>query len=157
MIDRRTAPAGKSEPAQRMELANGNLGQQARRVGCRGRRRRWVGNGRIETIHRSVVALGLGKVMLPAESQVDGEIALHPPVVIDEECHVFGLHCALRVDIETSAAGKSQQEGSQVGVDGTPTFVINGRLMNGAQPASEIESVVDEELAQGNVKEAKAH
>ncbi|HZY60732.1 MAG TPA: thioredoxin domain-containing protein [Candidatus Binataceae bacterium] len=65
------------------------------------------------------------------------------------DCTAHGLH--------VDQIRASQQEGSQVGVDGTPTFVINGRLMNGAQPASEIESVVDEELAQGNVKEAKAH
>ena len=42
-----------------------------------------------------------------------------------------------------------------VGVDGTPTFVINGRMLSGAQPPSEFESVIDEELAQQNVKEAK--
>ena len=34
------------------------------------------------------------------------------------------------------------------GVDGTPSFVINGRMLSGAQPPSEIESVIDEELAQ---------
>ncbi|SRR5579875_664520 len=49
---------------------------------------------------------------------------------------------------------KSQQEGTEVGVDGTPTFIINGRMLSGAQPPSEMESVIDEELAQQNVKTA---
>jgi protein-disulfide isomerase len=60
-------------------------------------------------------------------------------------------------DLHVDEIKKSQEEGSQVGVDGTPTFVINGRMLNGAVPASEMESVIDEELAQQNVKEAAAH
>jgi protein-disulfide isomerase len=64
------------------------------------------------------------------------------------ECTGHGLHM--------DQVKASQQEGTQVGVDGTPTFIINGRMMNGAQPASEMESVIDEELARANVKEAKA-
>jgi protein-disulfide isomerase len=60
-------------------------------------------------------------------------------------------------DLHMDQVKKSQQEGGDVGVDGTPTFVINGRLMSGAQPPSEMESVIDEELAQQNVKQAKAN
>src|SRR5215469_6553708 len=59
-------------------------------------------------------------------------------------------------DLHIDQIRKSQQEGSGVGVDGTPTFIIDGRLMSGAQPPSEMESVINEELAQ-NVKEAKAN
>ena len=60
-------------------------------------------------------------------------------------------------DLHMDQIKKSQREGGDVGVDGTPTFVINGRLMSGAQPPSEMESVINEELAQQNVKEAQAH
>jgi len=60
-------------------------------------------------------------------------------------------------DLHLDQIKKSQQEGSAAGIDGTPTFVINGRLMSGAQPASEMESVINEELASQNVKEAQAH
>jgi protein-disulfide isomerase len=59
-------------------------------------------------------------------------------------------------DLHMEEIRKSQMEGSDVGVDGTPTFLINGRLMSGALPASEMEAVIDEELAAQNVKEAKA-
>jgi protein-disulfide isomerase len=58
-------------------------------------------------------------------------------------------------DLHMDQIRKSQKEGADVGVDGTPSFVINGRMLSGAQPASEFESVIDEELAQQNVKEAK--
>ncbi len=60
-------------------------------------------------------------------------------------------------DLHLDQIRKSQQEGSSAGVDGTPTFVIDGRLMSGAQPASEFESVINEELDHSNVKEAQAH
>lgn len=64
------------------------------------------------------------------------------------DCTAHGLHM--------DQVKASQQEGTTVGVDGTPTFIINGRMMSGAQPPSEMESVIDEELARQNVKEAKA-
>ncbi|MGO9062067.1 MAG: thioredoxin domain-containing protein [Candidatus Binataceae bacterium] len=58
-------------------------------------------------------------------------------------------------DLHMDQIRDSQKAGADVGVDGTPSFVINGRMLSGAQPPSEFESVIDEELAQQNVKEAK--
>jgi len=40
-----------------------------------------------------------------------------------------------------------QAEGSSVGVTGTPAFIINGRLISGAQPADNFKAVIDDELA----------
>jgi protein-disulfide isomerase len=39
------------------------------------------------------------------------------------------------------------EEGSQVGVTGTPAFFINGRLVSGAQPLESFVRVIEEELA----------
>ena len=39
------------------------------------------------------------------------------------------------------------QEGSSVGVTGTPGFIINGRLLNGALPFENFKAVIDDELA----------
>jgi len=39
------------------------------------------------------------------------------------------------------------QEGSTVGIRGTPGFIINGRLISGAQPAQNFKAVIDDELA----------
>jgi len=38
-------------------------------------------------------------------------------------------------------------EGSSVGVTGTPGFIINGRLLSGAQPFDSFKAVIDDELA----------
>ena len=39
------------------------------------------------------------------------------------------------------------QAGNEAGVNGTPAFFINGRLLSGAQPYEEFKKVIDEELA----------
>ncbi len=39
------------------------------------------------------------------------------------------------------------QAGNDAGVNGTPAFFINGRLLSGAQPFDEFKKVIDEELA----------
>jgi protein-disulfide isomerase len=38
-------------------------------------------------------------------------------------------------------------EGQSLGVTGTPSFVINGRLLVGAQPVDAFKAVIDDELA----------
>jgi protein-disulfide isomerase len=45
-----------------------------------------------------------------------------------------------RVDTDTQA-------GNDAGVNGTPAFFINGRLLSGAQPYDEFKKIIDEELA----------
>ena len=48
---------------------------------------------------------------------------------------------------------KAQQaEGSSVGVNGTPAFIINGRLISGAQPFESFKAVIDDELARADKK-----
>ena len=46
----------------------------------------------------------------------------------------------------------SQDEGTRVGVQSTPTFFINGRLIVGAANFDVFSRVIDEELANGNTK-----
>jgi protein-disulfide isomerase len=49
---------------------------------------------------------------------------------------------------KTQAAVKADMaEGQSVGVTGTPSFVINGRLLVGAQPFEQFKAVIDDELA----------
>jgi len=40
-----------------------------------------------------------------------------------------------------------QAEGASVGVTGTPSFIINGRLIVGAQPFDNFKNIIDDELA----------
>lgn len=56
-----------------------------------------------------------------------------------EPCLSGGLHrAAVQRDIE---------EGTRLGVDGTPAFFINGRPLSGAQPLEAFVRVIEEELA----------
>lgn len=64
-------------------------------------------------------------------------------------------------DQAKSEAGvrKDMEQGRALGIDGTPAFFINGRMLVGAQPASSFDQMIDEELAakSGSTKEAKAN
>ncbi len=56
-----------------------------------------------------------------------------------------------------NAVRTDQAEGESLGVNGTPAFFINGRPLTGAQPASEFEQIIDEELSPSAERVAKAH
>jgi len=45
------------------------------------------------------------------------------------------------------AVEKDIQAGQEAGVNGTPAFFINGRMLDGAQPFEKFKEVIDEELA----------
>ncbi|KKT43391.1 MAG: hypothetical protein UW64_C0027G0014 [Microgenomates group bacterium GW2011_GWC1_44_37] len=49
-----------------------------------------------------------------------------------------------------------QKEGTALGVSGTPSFVINGVMLVGAQPQTSFESVIDAELKDGTGDKAAA-
>jgi len=54
------------------------------------------------------------------------------------------------------AIQRDAAEGRQFGVTGTPSFFIDGRPLTGAQPQSEFEGVIDDELARSNHAQARA-
>jgi protein-disulfide isomerase len=39
------------------------------------------------------------------------------------------------------------RDGDDAGVNGTPAFFINGRMLSGAQPFDAFKKIIDEELA----------
>lgn len=48
-------------------------------------------------------------------------------------------------------------QGKQLGIDGTPAFFVNGRMLVGAQPPESFNQIIDEELSsKGSTKQAKA-
>ena len=49
----------------------------------------------------------------------------------------------------------SFDEGASLGVTGTPTFFINGRMIVGARSIEELKVMIDEEIARGNRKGGK--
>ena len=60
-----------------------------------------------------------------------------------DDCLLGGVHkTALQKDID---------EGTRLGVSGTPAFFINGRLLTGAQPLEAFARIIDDELARATV------
>jgi protein-disulfide isomerase len=47
-----------------------------------------------------------------------------------------------------AAVQQDEEEGTRLGVEGTPAFFVNGRLLSGAQPESAFVQVIEEELNQ---------
>lgn len=47
----------------------------------------------------------------------------------------------------TATVQQSQQQGESVGVNGTPAFFINGRMVSGARPFESFQEVIESELA----------
>ncbi len=48
---------------------------------------------------------------------------------------------------KSATVQKDIDEGSALGITGTPAFFINGRLVTGAQPIEAFSRVIDDELA----------
>ena len=52
---------------------------------------------------------------------------------------------------ETVQAVRAQKaEAGSLGITGTPSFVVNGRIVKGAQPAAKFKAIIDDELASLN-------
>src|SRR6185295_9898790 len=45
-----------------------------------------------------------------------------------------------------AAIDKDVADGAKVGVNGTPAFFVNGRMLSGAQPFEKFKEVIDDEL-----------
>jgi protein-disulfide isomerase len=56
----------------------------------------------------------------------------------------------LRTKPFRAAIDKDLADGAKAGVNGTPAFFINGRMLSGAQPFEKFREVIDEELASAN-------
>ena len=56
-----------------------------------------------------------------------------------EQCLASGKHRA--------AVQKDLEEGTRLGVNGTPSFFINGRMLSGASPVAAFAKVIEEELS----------
>jgi protein-disulfide isomerase len=82
--------------------------------------------------------------MTPAESTgVDNLMSiaarLHLRAPEFQQCLQSGKH--------TTQVQRDVDEAAALGVTGTPTFFVNGRLMVGAQPLDSFANIIDEELA----------
>ncbi len=49
------------------------------------------------------------------------------------------------------AVKKDLEEGTKVGVNGTPGFFVNGRLLSGAVPLEKFTAIIDDELQRAGI------
>ena len=49
-------------------------------------------------------------------------------------------------DIDIREIQKDVSDGSAAGISGTPGFIINGKVISGAQPFSVFQQIIDAEL-----------
>ena len=85
----------------------------------------------------------------------DAMFAIEPdaaPATLDRLATGAGLDVAAFAACRTSGKYKaavqaSNEEGAALGIAGTPTFFINGRILVGAQPIDAFAKIIDEELA----------
>jgi protein-disulfide isomerase len=61
-----------------------------------------------------------------------------------------GLQACMKAQ-KTDAVTASVKEGESLGIDGTPTMFVNGRMVNGARSAEEFRAVLDSALQQAGV------
>ncbi len=68
---------------------------------------------------------------------------------------VAAFSTCIQGDKHEPAIKASFEEGSGLGVTGTPTFFINGRMVVGARPVEELKAMIDEEIGRANRKTGK--
>ncbi len=53
-----------------------------------------------------------------------------------------------------SQVNKDQQDGAKIGVSGTPSFFVNGKMLTGAQPLDAFKKLIEEELRDAKKKKS---
>lgn len=76
---------------------------------------------------------------------------------LDEQASVLGLDEAafgacLDNKVHAAQVQQDMREAASLGISGTPGFVINGRVLRGAQPLDEFTAVIDDELRRAGVE-----
>jgi protein-disulfide isomerase len=95
-----------------------------------------AGQGRFFEMHDRIFA-NRAALQLPDLKRYAGEIGLDPAA----------FDACLASNQAAEAVQKQAQIASQLGASSTPSFLINGRLISGAQPYAVFAQAIDEELA----------
>ena len=99
-----------SRPPVGLKLTHGNLGDRALRISslrrCGDRARR----GEIEAANAAVEALRGGKIQIPAQPEVYGQLAAQLPIVLQENADVLRRFGEGRIRSDIAAGGQPDQE-----------------------------------------------
>ena len=112
-------------------------------------------------MHGGIIKLGKG-VSAPSQPTAPQQAAAQPPApqgkteaqIIDklkESAGKIGLNqnkfnSCLDSGEKASAVSKDLSDGTTAGVNGTPAFFVNGRIISGAVPFEQFKTIIEEEL-----------
>ncbi len=63
-----------------------------------------------------------------------------------EDIHFEGFEACFNSEVTRSRVGEDKTLGQEIGVSGTPVFIINGRFISGARDADDLKEMIDDEL-----------
>lgn len=110
-------------------------------------------------IHGGVIKIGSMKAggvpTAPAPAQPSAPLAKSEAEIVNglkEQAKTLGLDAnkfdsCLESGDKASLVSKDLSDGSKAGVNGTPAFFVNGRLISGAVPFEQFKTIIDEELS----------
>jgi len=67
-----------------------------------------------------------------------------------ENLYFEGFEECVNSEITRIRVGENKQWGQEIGVSGTPVFIINGRFVSGAQDVDDLKEMIDSELEKTN-------
>ncbi|TRZ78112.1 hypothetical protein D4R87_01325 [bacterium] len=67
-----------------------------------------------------------------------------------EDIHFEGFEICFDSETTRSRVGEDKQLGQEIGVSGTPVFIINGRFISGARDADDLKDMIEDELESAN-------
>jgi predicted DsbA family dithiol-disulfide isomerase len=96
--------------------------------------------------HHPAISVQLNKDLFAAHFVLGEDLG--DPAVIDRHLSELGLdlgplHAALADGSAEAAVENAETLGRQLGVDGTPAWIVGGRLLSGLYPAAEFERVAE--------------
>jgi len=67
-----------------------------------------------------------------------------------EDIYFEGFEACFDSETTRSRVGEDKQFGQEIGISGTPVFIINGRFLSGARDASDLKDMIQDELESVN-------
>lgn len=108
-------------------------------------------------IHGGIIKIGppAAPSGVPSQAQPQAQAAKSEAEIVKglkDQAKKLGLdtnkfNSCLDSNSKTSLVKTDFDDGSKVGVNGTPAFFINGRLISGAVPFEQFKTIIDEELS----------
>ena len=153
LINRGLAVGGEGQSAQHIEGAGWKLREGSFGIGCLSGGGQRIGGGSIEAVHRAAVFFVVGAIVIEAHPEIESEVVLDSPIVLEEHRAVVGIPGGERVEVVTAAGRQAEHEGREVLSDGdggggaagrAHETIIEGESSGGSAGGEGIQAVLSE-------------